>query len=407
MRDMRLSQQFWFPGGVLLLCAASLHLWAVGLSAVEPFLTAFCLVALAIGAVLGWMYNRSRLVVSLAVFGTAAWLLPALYAANGATHWRLQTLALLLPLNVILFSLLPDQSLRARTSLLAAAILALQAVALAFLPRAAVPWIELQLKRTPLPPGWFRWSWAGQPALLAFGLAALLLAGHFLGRRRATDRGLFWSLVAVFVGMHAVHAPRLTVLYFGSGALILAVSLIEHAHAVAYADALTSLPNRRALDEFLPALHGHFSMAMVDIDHFKKFNDTYGHQAGDQVLRKVATHLATIYRTGRAFRYGGEEFCLVFAGHSCKEAGPHLEALRARIEEAAFSLRGPLRPKRKPRERRSSPRGGRKVHVTVSIGVAEPGDNSASPQAVIEAADRALYRAKQEGRNQVWMSRSN
>jgi diguanylate cyclase (GGDEF)-like protein len=352
------------------------------------------------------MYNRSRLVITLAVFGAAAWLLPALYAANGAPHWRLQALVLLLPLNIILFSLWPDQSLRARTSLLGAAILAVQAATLALLPRAAVPWMELQLKRAPLPTGWFRWSWAGQPALLAFGLAALLLAGHFLWRRRAIDRGLFWSLVAVFVGIHAVNVPHLTVLYFGSGALILAVSLIEHAHAVAYADALTSLPNRRALDEFLPGLNGHFSLAMVDVDHFKNFNDAYGHDAGDQVLRKVATHLATISRTGRAFRYGGEEFCVVFPGYACREAGPHLEALRARIEEAEFSLRGPLRPKRKPRERRSKPRGGRRVHVTVSIGVAEPGDNSSSPQTVMEAADRALYRAKQEGRNQVWMSRS-
>jgi len=196
---VKLSQQFWFPGGVLLLCVAGLHLWAAALSAVEPFLTAFCLLALAVGAVLGWMYNRSRLVVTLAVFGTAAWLLPALYAANGAPHWRLQTLVLLLPLNVILFSLLPDQSLRARTTLLSAAALAVQAAALVFLPRAAIPWMELQSEWAPLPPRWFRWSWAGQPALLAFGLAALLLAGHFLWRRRPTDRGLFWSLVAAFV----------------------------------------------------------------------------------------------------------------------------------------------------------------------------------------------------------------
>jgi diguanylate cyclase (GGDEF)-like protein len=308
---------------------------------------------------------------------------------------------LLLPLNVILFSFLPDQSLRARTSLLGAAILAVQAAALAFLPSAAVPWMELQLERTPLPPGWFRWSWAGQPAVLAFGLAALLLAGHFLWRRRPTDRGLFWSLVAVFVGIQAVHGPRLTMLYFGSGALILAVSLIEHAHAMAYVDALTGLPNRRALDEFLPRFRESFSLAMVDIDHFKDFNDTYGHDAGDQVLRKVAGHLATVSGNGRAFRYGGEEFCVVFPDRSCKEAQLHLEALRIRIADAGFSLRGSLRPKRKPRERRSSRRGGTKVHVTVSIGVAAPDDKFGSPQVVIEAADRALYRAKQEGRNQV------
>jgi diguanylate cyclase (GGDEF)-like protein len=352
------------------------------------------------------MYNRSRPVASLVVLGAAAWLLPALYAnaANGAPHWRLQALALLLPLNLILFSLLPDQGLRARTSLLSAGALAVQALALAFLPRAGVGWMQLQLERAPLPAGWFRWSWAGQPALLAFGLAAVLLGGQFLWRRRPTDRGLFWALAAAFMGIHAVHGPRLAMLYFGSGALIVAVSLVEHAHTMAYMDALTGLPNRRALDEFLPQLRRRFSLAMVDVDHFKKFNDTHGHDAGDQVLRKVAGQLATLTGGGRVFRYGGEEFCVVFPGLSRKEAQPHLEALRARIEEAGFRLRGPRRPKRKPRERRSRSRGGVKVHVTVSIGVAELSETFNSPRAVIEAADGALYRAKEEGRNQVWFA---
>ncbi|MGH9858754.1 MAG: GGDEF domain-containing protein, partial [Candidatus Acidiferrales bacterium] len=143
---------------------------------------------------------------------------------------------------------------------------------------------------------------------------------------------------------------------------------------------------------------------MVDIDHFKKFNDTYGHDAGDQVLRKVAIHLAAVSGGGRAFRYGGEEFTVVFPGLSDKEAQPFLEALRVRIEDAGFRLRGALRPKRKPKERRARVRGGKKVHVTVSIGVAEYGGKLDSAQAVIDAADRALYRAKEAGRNQVQLA---
>ena len=404
--DVKLSKQLWFPGGVLLLCVAGLQLWATGLSATQPFLTVFFLLALAGGAALGWMYNRSRPVASLLVLGVAAWLLPALYgdATNGGPHWRLQTLALLLPLNLVLFSLLPDHGLRARTSLLSAGALAVQAVAVTFLSGSAVVWMERQLARAPFPPGWFGWSWAGQPALVAFGLAAIVLAGNFLWRRRPTDRGLFWAVAAAFVGIHAVHNPRLAMLYFGSGALILAVSLIEHAHTMAYVDALTGLPNRRALDEFLPQLSRRFSLAMVDVDHFKKFNDTYGHEAGDQVLRKVAGQLAKLSGGGRVFRYGGEEFCVVFPGQPRKEAQPHLEALRVRIEEAGFRLRSPFRPKRKPPERRSRPRRAIEVHVTVSIGVAELGESFDSPRAVIEGADRALYRAKEEGRNQVWFA---
>jgi diguanylate cyclase (GGDEF)-like protein len=403
---MKLSKQFWFPGGTLLLAVAALQLWAAGLSAAEPFLMIFCGLALGVGAVLGWMYNCSRPVASLVVLGTAAWVLPVVYAgaANGQPLWRLQTLAMLLPLNFVLFSLLPDQGLRAKTSWLIGGLLVAQAVAVSFLPGTAASWVALQLARAPLPERWFSWSWAAQPALLAYGLAAVLLASHFLWKRRPTDRGLFWALAAAFVGMHAAHGPRLAMLYFGCGALILAVSLVEHAHVMAYVDALTGAPNRRSLDEFLPQLHGRFSIAMVDVDHFKKFNDTYGHDAGDQVLRKVATHLGTVSGGGRAFRYGGEEFCVVFPGQASKEAWPHLEALRARIEEDGFGLRGRLRPKKKPKERRSRPRGGAKVHVTVSIGIAELGEKFESPEAVIQAADRALYCAKEAGRNQIWLA---
>ena len=395
---MKLSKQFWFPGGILFLCALGLQWSPAALSAAKPYLTVFFLLVLAVGAVLGGMYNRSRLVISVAMFGIAAWLL---LVRHGQPHWRIQTLLLLLPLNVILFSFLPERGLLARTSLLCGGVLLLEAASAALLPGNAVPWMELQTERALLPASWFHWSWLGQPALLTFGLAAVLLTGLFLQLRRPADRAMFWSLTAAFVGIHSVDRPLLIPLYFGTAVLILAVAVVEHAHSMAYADALTGLPNRRALDEFLPQLHRRFSLAMVDIDHFKQFNDTYGHDAGDQVLRKIAGHLAAVSGGGRAFRYGGEEFSVVFPGQSCKEARVHLEALRVRIENAGFALRGALRPRRKPKERRSAPRRARFVRVTVSIGVAELGNDLGTPREVLEAADRSLYQAKRDGRNQV------
>jgi GGDEF domain-containing protein len=209
----------------------------------------------------------------------------------------------------------------------------------------------------------------------------------------------------------------------------------------------------------------------VDIDHFKSFNDTYGHETGDQVLRLVAAKLAGVTGGGRAYRVGGEEFSILFPGKSAKDVLPHLELLRSVIEVATFHVRGGeerrgsarasdsrsadsrsqnarsqdgnpdarnqetrdsetrnsetqtqdfrnhdrrnverrARPRRPPASRKKarsivSESGDRPISVTVSIGAAEPNARFRSIEHVIQAADQALYRAKQSGRNRVELS---
>jgi diguanylate cyclase (GGDEF)-like protein len=140
---------------------------------------------------------------------------------------------------------------------------------------------------------------------------------------------------------------------------------------------------------------------MVDIDHFKRFNDRYGHEVGDQVLRMVASRLERVSGGGKAYRYGGEEFAVVFPGQSAADVMPHLESLRRAVEATCFVLRGRDRPRKKPAQpkRPSGPRNA--VLVTVSIGVADRGEKRRRRGDVIKAADKALYRAKNAGRNQV------
>jgi PleD family two-component response regulator len=148
------------------------------------------------------------------------------------------------------------------------------------------------------------------------------------------------------------------------------------------------------------------SIAMVDIDHFKRFNDTFGHDVGDQVLRMVASRIAKVGGNGQAFRCGGEEFAILFPS-AAREAFEHAEALRQIIEQTPFVVRGPDRSVRRRKERRykQAKRALRpaslRTSVTVSIGIAEPGDATFSPEAVLRAADRALYQAKNSGRNRV------
>jgi PleD family two-component response regulator len=139
------------------------------------------------------------------------------------------------------------------------------------------------------------------------------------------------------------------------------------------------------------------------VDHFKKFNDTYGHDLGDQVLKMVAARIDRVGGGGKAYRYGGEEFTILFSEMDAEEAIPHLEAMREGIEAYRIALRGTDRPRKVKgaKRQRGGWRGRDAASVTISIGVAERNDRLATPQAVIEAADRALYRAKDRGRNQV------
>jgi len=205
--------------------------------------------------------------------------------------------------------------------------------------------------------------------------------------------------VAAALALHAGWGLTPSVVFAVAG-LVLFVSIIETSHAIAYGDELTGLPGRRALNEALARLEGRYVIAMVDIDHFKKFNDTYGHDVGDQLLRMVGARLAEVGGGGRAFRYGGEEFALIFTQCGLDDVLPHLEALRKTVDASGFVLRGRDRPLTKGPAPRPS-RGARRISAAVSIGVAAASRRLEYSDQVLEAADHALYRAKREGRNRV------
>ncbi len=122
--------------------------------------------------------------------------------------------------------------------------------------------------------------------------------------------------------------------------------MIEAAYAMAHHDELTGLLARRSLNRSLQNLGKHYTIAMLDIDFSKKFNDRYGHDVGDQVLCMVASHINKVGGSGKSFRYGGEEFTVVFPGKSKKEARLFLENLRESIASARFKMRGNNRPKK-------------------------------------------------------------
>jgi diguanylate cyclase (GGDEF)-like protein len=232
----------------------------------------------------------------------------------------------------------------------------------------------------------------------AFGLSMAVLLFRFIRRPGVFESGFFWALVTLALALAG--APGHRPLLFAAAALILVLGILETFHFMAFRDELTGLPARRAMNEALLKLGSRYTLAMVDIDFFKKFNDRHGHDVGDQVLRMVAARLSAVRGGGRAFRYGGEEFALLFPGCSVEEALPTLEQLRQEVERSEFALRGRFRPRKKPVHPRAKKSAG-KLRVTVSIGAAERGGALKEPGQVLKAADQALYRAKKRGRNQV------
>ncbi|AKJ97264.1 GGDEF domain-containing protein [Pseudomonas brassicacearum] len=208
--------------------------------------------------------------------------------------------------------------------------------------------------------------------------------------------GLFWMLPKTFILPFTLNIMCSQVM------LMIAAAVAHEAYQMAFRDELTGLPGRRALNERMQRLGRNYVLAMSDVDHFKKFNDTHGHDVGDQVLRLVASKLSKIGGGGRAYRYGGEEFALVFAGKTLDECMPHLEVIRQSIESYSIQLRNPDSRPQDDQQGRQRRAGGSasSVSVTISIGVAERLEQR-TPEEVLKSADQALYNAKGAGRNCV------
>lgn len=168
---------------------------------------------------------------------------------------------------------------------------------------------------------------------------------------------------------------------------------------MAYLDELTELPARRALREKFQQIGGLYTVAMLDVDHFKKFNDTYGHDTGDAVLRMIATKLSLVTGSGSSFRYGGEEFAIIFNGKNREEATLHLETLRETIATTPFIVN--RASSRRKNDKKIKPVKNKAVSITVSIGVADSNHDTSDPWDILKLADKALYRAKKKGRNCV------
>ena len=387
------------PGGILLLAAWSVQHEEVIRAAAAPYAPYFAFGTLTVAVLLSWYHDQVRLLSSAAaiillILGLLEW--PEAVQAGKLA------ISVLLPLNLLAFGAMSERGVLTPIGLLQIAVLGLQVMGVTWIVAHDTTIMDRIVQWGPQGSvlSWLPWS--VQIAYIGSAGALLILA---IRRRTKVEQGLFWTVVTLALGAHVMNDEAGLYLYAGTGGLILMFTVLEHGYDIAYRDELTGLPGRRAFTSMMGQLSGTYSIAVVDVDHFKTFNDRYGHEVGDQALRMVASRLAQVGGGGRVFRHGGEEFILVFRGRTALDAEPFADDVRKKVESARFILRGPNRPAKRPAHP-VKPTGPRPdpIQITVTVGIAERTARHSTPDRVLDAADKALYLAKEAGRNRVKMS---
>ena len=359
----------------------------------------------AAGAIALW-FNRGRAALACACLWVAylSYFGLLVTKADAATsRFVFVTLSCFVPANLALFSLLAERGVLNAYGLRRILVIATEvAIGYALLLNDGTGLADA-LAAPLIKAAWLKGVVVPQWALLIMALSLSATAGRALLDGSAIDSAVVGVVVAYGLACQHVGQPTTYGLYMSTAALALVIGVLQTSYRMAFHDELTGLPSRRSLNERLLGLGRHYTIAMLDVDHFKKFNDSYGHDVGDQVLKMVAAKLRQVGAGGRAFRYGGEEFALIFSGRSVRQVLPELESLREQVAQHRMALREPDRPVEAEvgRTLRTGSQGRRTVTVTVSIGVAERDDKLTTPDEVLKSADRALYRAKDKGRNQL------
>jgi diguanylate cyclase (GGDEF)-like protein len=350
------------------------------------------------GLFLSSHFNRSRPFFVLLMFVLAYWGMGRLPSQR-----LFSAICLLLPINMTIFCFMREKGILTGSGRMRIGFIALQTALITFYLKSgpstlhAAPLLESGQN------GIASFLTVPFPALPVTGIGLVLTGAKAFIRQSPVESGIFGALAAVAMAFIWVGDPMMAAVFIASGGLIITLGVLRDSYNMAFRDELTGLPSRRALNEEMAGFGRRYVVAMLDVDHFKRVNDTYGHDVGDQVLKMVAGTIRSAVTEGKTYRYGGEEFTVIFSRKTVEEVIPRLENLRRAVADYKLWIRAENRPvtSREGKKLRTGGSGRAYVSVTLSIGVAERNEDLRTAEDVLKAADHALYRAKNKGRNRL------
>ncbi|BCJ94479.1 GGDEF domain-containing protein [Anaerocolumna cellulosilytica] len=371
-------------------------------------------IILLLGAILAWRFNKSCLFFVLLILAASLFGLFKFDGALGRKNDIYNSLCVLIPINLLLHVFLKERGILSIWGMLRLGLVGVPFYYL-YISITEKDWLMLNyfkkkyivlpaFTKTPLP----------QLGMFLFIIAMFLLCLRLFYQKSLREIHYLAVLTVAYMALHMKNEIAYLI-FFAAAGVICIIAILQATYFMAFYDELTGLPSRRALKQDMMKLGMKYTIAMLDIDFFKKFNDTYGHDTGDEVLKLVASVLQNVSGGGKAYRYGGEEFTLLFPSKSKETAFTHLDELREKISKKGYTYNGKKTSKRKKKvsagkrtsnrskksKRRKQNNVSKTLYVTVSIGAAQRDEKFKNTEAVIKAADEALYRAKKKGRNCV------
>lgn len=361
-------------------------------------------VLLSISGLMALLSNRSReLALSLCML-CAFWLIRTHLQApldSQPTSQVFTLLAFAIPFVAVFLIFIPEQGLNHPRGLgifVAAPSLMLALSQILIINPELFAQSSLALVNDPL---WFTHLPAGIWTIyvIALSISALMI----VHRQHSIESSALGCTLMVFITLGWIQIDNISAVMFTGIGLLLTINITSGLLHIGFYDELTQIGNRRALIEASKTVGNQYTLAMIDADHFKKINDRFGHDLGDQALKVIASCMLKTGCGGKAFRYGGEEFCLLFKGKTREQVADCLEELRQAIANYDMVIRDKkLRPTKHAigEKKRGASKRHTNLRLTVSVGGAD-NSNGGSFENLIKLADRALYKAKAGGRNRL------